>query len=704
MKLRNLRVNKKSPLQRKFFSSGVFLFFILIPFRILPAANSDSLLNLLQTEKDDRKKADLCLAISEELQAADYESSLLYARRALGLYKKLNNKQGLARSYFNIGYSYTDLGNLTESVNQYLLAKKLFEELKDTLGTAKSLNDLGYLAQLQGKTQESYDYYKHALDLFKVLNDKENIAATMNNIGLLLHAQKDYKNALHYYEQSAFLKKELGNKKSLALSYNNIGTIYIDQKNYDMAFQPIQQSLQIRKEIGDKAGVAQSLVNLGTIFRGKKNYPQALNYFLKALEIQRELGNRYDLCINLSNIGALYTTLNDHALGMKYSKESNDLAVEMNAPELIYETAKTLSVQYYKQGKYKEALDKYKQYEDYEDTLNNIESTRKLTEVRMQSEFDNTMKQKEFDDAQKQLEHDAEITRQQTLTWAVVAGLLLTAGFLIFIYNRMRIITRQKDIIELQKKDITDSIKYAKRIQEAILPSEDFINMLVPDNFVLYKPKDIVSGDFFWFERFGSQVFAAAVDCTGHGVPGAFMSIVGNNLLNQALNEHGISRPNLILNALNKSLTKTLRQTFDESAVKDGMDISLCSIDYKRMVVEFAGAYNSLYIVRNRELLYFPGNKFPVGAFIGETINNFTNNEIAIEKGDMLYLMTDGFADQFGGPAGKKFMYRRLEELFVFVSAFPTQEQKLRLDDVFEKWRGPLEQLDDVCIIGIRIN
>jgi serine phosphatase RsbU (regulator of sigma subunit)/tetratricopeptide (TPR) repeat protein len=699
----SLRVNKITP-KRFFLALGFFFSLLLLPNSAFSSGSSpDSLLALLETEKDTVKRADLCISISDAFQSTDYESALLYAKRALGLYKKADNKKGMARAHFNIGYSYTDLGNLNESVEQYKSALKLYEEIKDTLGTAKSLNDLGYLSQLQGKSQEAFAYYKKALDFFKALDDKENIAATMNNIGLLLHGQGDYKNALHYYSQSAVLKKELGNKKGLAMTYNNIGALYIDQKNFDMAFQPIQQSLQLRKEIGDKAGIAQSLVNFGSIFRGKKNYPQALSFFLKALEIQRELGNRYDLCINLSNIGALYTTLDNDKLGLKYSKESNDLAMEMNSPDLIYETAKTLSHQYYTQGKYKESLEKYKQYEDYEDTLNNIETTRKLTEVTMQAEFDNTMKQKEFADAQIQIAHEAEIARQQTFIWAVVAVLFLTAGFLVFVYSRMRIISRQKDIIVLQKKDITDSIKYAKRIQEAILPSQEQINILLPESFVLYKPKDIVSGDFFWFERFGSQVFAAAVDCTGHGVPGAFMSIVGYNLLNQALNEQGLYKPHLMLNAINKSLTKTLRQTFHESAVKDGMDIALCSIDYKRMIVEFAGAYNPLYIVRNRELLYYPGNKFPIGAFIGESMNNFTNNEIELMKGDMIYLMTDGFADQFGGPAGKKFMYRRLEELFTFISIFPPEDQKIRLNEVFEKWKGPLEQLDDVCIIGIRI-
>jgi serine phosphatase RsbU (regulator of sigma subunit) len=256
----------------------------------------------------------------------------------------------------------------------------------------------------------------------------------------------------------------------------------------------------------------------------------------------------------------------------------------------------------------------------------------------------------------------------------------------------------------IKNKEITDSIKYAKRLQEAILPPSALVKRLLPDSFVLYKPKDIVSGDFYFVEEWGGKVFVAAVDCTGHGVPGAFMSIVGYNLLNQALNVYGLEKPFLILNDLNKNISKMLHQSQEDSAVKDGMDICLISLDKEKKILEYAGAYNPLWIVRKGELIELKPDKFPVGAFLGEDIKYFTHNMFQLEPDDMLYLFTDGYADQFGGPAGKKFKYKQLQQLMITNSVKAVNEQYLGFDETFEKWKGNLEQIDDILMIGIKIS
>jgi serine phosphatase RsbU (regulator of sigma subunit) len=270
---------------------------------------------------------------------------------------------------------------------------------------------------------------------------------------------------------------------------------------------------------------------------------------------------------------------------------------------------------------------------------------------------------------------------------------------------------RQKSIfLELQNqeighknKDITDSIHYAKRIQEAILPPEKIVTQKLPASFILYKPKDIVSGDFYWVEEKEDKIYVAAVDCTGHGVPGAFMSIVCNNLLNQALHEHDKKTPAEILDEVNRLISEVLRQTFEESTVKDGMDIALCCIDFKTHKIEYAGAINPAYLIRKGQLIELPGNRYSIGTFIGEEIKPFTNHEISFESNDVLYLFTDGYADQFGGPDGKKFKYKQLQELLVKNSTLECALQKQILADQFTKWKGSLEQVDDVCIIGIRL-
>ncbi len=257
--------------------------------------------------------------------------------------------------------------------------------------------------------------------------------------------------------------------------------------------------------------------------------------------------------------------------------------------------------------------------------------------------------------------------------------------------------------IDGKNKDITDSIHYAKRIQNAILPAESTIKQCLNESFVLYQPKAIVSGDFYWLEKWGNETLIAAVDCTGHGVPGAFMSIVCHNILTQTVNVLGLTKPSLILNETNSQLSKKLNQDPEEATVRDGMDIALISINYSKLKIEFAGANNPMWIIRNNEIIQVNGDKFPIGAFVGEELQQFTNHEYELVKGDCIYIFTDGFADQFGGPKGKKFKYKQFETLLLKEHKRPMEEQEKILGKIINDWMGDLEQIDDILVIGIRI-
>lgn len=274
-------------------------------------------------------------------------------------------------------------------------------------------------------------------------------------------------------------------------------------------------------------------------------------------------------------------------------------------------------------------------------------------------------------------------------------------------------VVHQKAEIELQAqkievfyKQVTDSIRYAKRIQEAILPPDNYVRKLVPDSFVLYKPKDIVSGDFYWFDQLGGKTYFAAVDCTGHGVPGAFMSIVGYNLLKQIMGKapQGLP-PSKILDELNKGVRDTLHQkNYEDSTSKDGMDITICSFDKENFELEFAGAFNPLYLVRDGEMFEIKGNKFSVGIFLDKESKHFTNHKFKLQKGDVIYIFSDGYADQFGGPKGKKFMQNQFKNLLFDIHRKPMPEQKRILDSTIEHWRGNEDQVDDILVMGFRMN
>jgi PAS domain S-box-containing protein len=262
----------------------------------------------------------------------------------------------------------------------------------------------------------------------------------------------------------------------------------------------------------------------------------------------------------------------------------------------------------------------------------------------------------------------------------------------------------QNLLIQEQHKDISDSISYAKRIQDAIFPPEDLIKKLIPDSFVLFKPKAIVSGDFYWIETFNGKTYIAAADCTGHGVPGALMSIVGYNLLSKSINEHGHTKPCDILSELSQGVYITLRQSPGDLTVKDGIDIAVVCIDYEKLTMEYAGAYNPVYMVRNNTLTKIPGDRRPVGIHNGNVAQKFTNREMQMRKNDIIYLLSDGYADQFGGPNKKKFKSMQLQQLLLSVQQKTMSEQKKILDETIEKWKGAdEEQIDDILVIGIRL-
>jgi serine phosphatase RsbU (regulator of sigma subunit) len=264
-------------------------------------------------------------------------------------------------------------------------------------------------------------------------------------------------------------------------------------------------------------------------------------------------------------------------------------------------------------------------------------------------------------------------------------------------------IEKQKEEIEEQKKHIMDSIHYARRIQNAILPSFNVIDTYLKNYFILYLPKDIVSGDFYWMDYADGKFMIAAVDCTGHGVPGAFMSIVGFNQLNFAVSVKKARSASVILDELNKGVVSTLNENKSDTSIKDGMDMVLCVFDFAAKRVEFAGANNPMILIRNNEIIKYKGDRFPIGAFEGEKLQLFKNNEIEVKEGDCLYLASDGYADQFGGPDNKKFMSKRYEELLLEVSSNPMDVQKDILYKRLLEWRGKNDQVDDVLVIGIKV-
>jgi serine phosphatase RsbU (regulator of sigma subunit) len=264
-------------------------------------------------------------------------------------------------------------------------------------------------------------------------------------------------------------------------------------------------------------------------------------------------------------------------------------------------------------------------------------------------------------------------------------------------------IEAQRDLLAEQQKHIIDSIQYSKRLQNAILPTLDFVSELFPESFVLYMPKDIISGDFYWFHRHGNKHYFSAIDCTGHGVPGALVSMVGQNWLNYAVKDLELEKPSDILDALNDGVMSTFKERDDETSVKDGMDLALCCVDYDNMKLEFAGAYNPMLVIRDGEITQIKGDKFPIGAFFRGVKGKFQNHELDVKKGDLVYVFSDGYADQFGGEANFKFLTKRFRQLLLDIHEKPLNEQRDILEQTIRDWMEGVEQIDDITVVGIKV-
>lgn len=589
--------------------------------------------------------------------------------------------------------------------------RNLISELGKLLGYKKAE---AYSTIIQGRVAEGRGNYTAALDAnLKVIHLSEKngyselLPASYNTLGVIYFTQKQYDKALESYLKAVELS-ESGKNTNLSIYYNNIGNIYYIKKQYDIAYSYHEKALRKREERGDSSGIANSYNNLGEILRIKGQNEKALNYFKKASVIQEAENNKYELTISHLNIGLVYSTENNLKEAKTHFFKAYEIATETGAPDLLRDVHQMMVDFYEKQNDSKNALFHYKNFIKLKDSLSNADIQREFTQKTLQFEFEQKELKTRLETEKKEVEFQQNSRRQKLAIAFITVILIVIIVFSFFLYNKYKETSKQKTIIEKQKlevddknKEITDSINYASTIQEALLPARELKQKLFPKSFVLFMPKDIVSGDFYWYTEKNNRKLIAAVDCTGHGVPGSLMSMIGNNFLNELVEHEGLTNPADILNHLKFKIINALKQS-ETNRSRDGMDIALLSFNSSMTEVEFAAANNPVWLIRNNELIEFNGDKQPVGFFIKEH-KDFTFQKQNLQPGDSIYIFTDGFADQFGGPNGKKFKYKALKELFIATGNLSPLEQEEKIKIEFEKWKGNLEQVDDVLIIGIRI-
>lgn len=684
----------------------------------------DSLNKVLLSKPHDTVEVLTYCKLASEYRYNEPEKALKYAADALSRAQEIGFQEGISRSNQVFGLINMNQGNFDKALEFYLKALTIDHARGNKNAISISNNNIGMVYWNQGNYEKALKYYLISLKIDEELGNQSGMASSFNNIGLIYWAQNNLDKALDNFTQVITIYSGLKDRKGMAGAYSNIGGVNFYKGKKDLSVIFFKKALVLYEEINHMPGMSTTCCNISDVLIDQLKYDEALVFSTRALNIEKAIGNKAQMCFVYMAMGKIYASKKQYDRALENVNEAGRIAEEIGVLKQLSETYNLRAQIYMEIGRFKEAYENHVKYSNTKDSLFNQENSSKIAE--MDAKYSTDKKNKEIELLKKQKEiqeitQAAEQSRSAFIRNSLIVGCVFVLLIATLLYNRNQVkqkannaLAGQKEKIEFQNmqlgiknKSITDSIKYAKRLQEAILPPTTLIKRLLPDSFFLYKPKDIVSGDFYFVEEWGSKTFVAAVDCTGHGVPGAFMSIVGYNLLNQALSVYGLNKPFLILNDLNKNISKMLHQTEEDSTVKDGMDISLISIDMNNMLLEYAGAYNPLWIVRTgpagKQLIELKGDKFPVGAFVGEAIESFTPNEMRLEKGDMIFLFTDGYSDQFGGDRGKKFKYRQLQEMLIESSDMRTDEQCIKYDQVFEKWKGSLEQVDDILLIGIRI-
>ena len=679
---------------------------------------------------------------------SDYNKAIEYYFKALKICEEIDRlapniaegKKGMASCYNNIGSVQYYQGHYDSTIESFLKALKKYEEIEDKEGIAQCYNNIGIVHKEQGSLDKAIEYYQKALKINKELNNNQLISSNYNNIGII------------YFDQG-----------------KSTSDLKIKKEKYSKAIEYYLQSLKIDEMLGDKNGMTACYNNIGNVYQSQGLYDVSIDYFLKALKINEDLKDKNGSAICYINIASLNVKLSDDSLlnqakktkflnnAINFGQKAFDIAKNIKALPMENGAAKILMESYDKLGNYKLAMKYGNIYIITKDSMFKEEKTKSIAEA--EKKFESEKKQLQIEKLNKEkelqrseiLRQNETSRRQKSIIIFIIAGLLLVAVFAIFVVQRLRITRRQKRIIEKQKilvdeknillnqqneeintqkdeiesqrdlvtnqknqienilHEVHQSINYAQRIQIAVLPENSLLENCFSEYFILYKPKDKVSGDFYWWAEVDNQIIITVADCTGHGVPGAFMTMLGTSFLREIVQKEFITDSAVILKKLRKEIIKALKQKGVEGEQKDGMDMALVSINKKSKLMHYAGAHNSLLITRNPDNLKYEteniieikADKMPVAIY--DLMDNFTNHEIQLHNGDMIYMFSDGYVDQFGGPNRKKFLSKNFRQLIHEIKYKSMTEQEKILNETIENWKGEYEQIDDITVLGLKI-
>lgn len=642
-------------------------------------------------------------------------------------------KKALAGSLNNMGYLSNIHGDAEVAIQYFEKSINIYKTINDKSGLASTLINLGHIYDNRGIINKALDCYYESLSIQEELENTKGIATALNGIGFIYYKQDEAEKALEYYNKSLAIRQKIDDQYGIATCLNNIGLLFKDTKEYDKALSYYRQCISIDEKLNNQSGIATSLVNIGTILKQQKNYNEALIQYNKSLVIQRELENKNGIAHSLDNIAGIQLAKGQFNKAEQSAQSALKLANQLNYPKLMRNVAQTLTSIYEAKGNWKQAYHFHSLYVKMKDSINSEETRKQSIHKGYQYEYNkqfiaDSIKNAEFKKVQEAKVRASELekenaeaiaTTRKQQAFFLLGGLIVLIIFAFILYKRLKLISKQKLLISQQKKEVEeksllvqqskdqiaeqnkqvmDSIHYAKRIQQALLRNENHLNLNFRDQFIYFRPKEVISGDFYWMTEQHGYIYAAVGDCTGHGVPGAMLTMLGTSILNEILAREQRLSPSTILNELRDRIISELSQQ-DEKRVKDGMDIALIKYSLSTKELLFSGANRPLWHIRDDEMTTLKGDK----QCIGHNFNPipFQDHILQLQENDRVYLTSDGYIDQFGGPSNKKLRISRFVELLHSIKDKTMTEQIRRIDDFFGDWKGNNEQTDDVCVMGI---
>ncbi len=640
----------------------------------------DSAVGLIKAALNKAKKFKYAYGYAKtNLQLARYyslkgkvDSAILFAPTAIK-YARASKDSGLiVSSYLFYSRSLATLGEYNKAIEQTLTAQKYGETLKDFKLKSRIFHDLAFVNSGIGLHEKSIEFYRKGLAISKEHNDTFNIANITARMGGEFNYVLMYDTALVYNLEGLRLFKLIKHKRGTGATMVNLATTYSAMHQIEKSIQVSVEAIKIREELGDTYAVTMLKCNLTDCYYDKKEYLKALDLALQC-EILTKTQNEPELIFqNYNSLSNIYHALNKNDLAFIYSKKTIKLK------DSIFEKTNLKAIN--------ELQTKY-DTEKKEKEISALQYKNKSAEEKSLSERK---------------------TRNLIIASITLIALIITV-FTILLYKRFKISNKQKHIIEKQKeivdekqKEMIDSINYALTIQQSVISSEKDLMNGITDAMVFFKPKDIVSGDFYWHTSINQYMFYVVADCTGHGVPGAFMSLMGINYLSEIINEKKEIDTATILNLLREKVITSLNKSNTTTQKRDGMDMIVIRLDIATQQIQFSGANNAIYVLQNDELKEFKGNKMPIGLHSGELLN-FESKTIQLAKNDRVFAFTDGLPDQFGGPKGKKLMYKKVESLILDHKHQSLLELKQVVSKMFTEWKGNNEQVDDITLMSIEL-